>query len=202
MRRFGCARIDAVDITRKHIEVAHARTAHPGIGFGVGNGCALPFAAARFSHVIAIEGIVHFDTRERFFREAHRVLRPGGRLGVADFFVARAPRTRVERLLFDACCDAWHVPVSNRVGDDAYRAALGRAGFDAIDLDVVSDAVIPGYVAEQARQEVRKAQRRIRGPLMGRLGSFIDRLVEQAHRRGLLGYLVGSATRTDGGTIP
>jgi SAM-dependent methyltransferase len=194
--RFGGISIDAVDLTHKHIETARRRHAHPSIRFATANACALPFPAGRFSHVMAIEGIVHFDTRERFFAEAHRVLRPGGRLGVADFFAARKPATLLERWLFAACCNAWHVPVVNRVGLDGYRAALDRAGFGRVALEVVSEAVIPGYVAEQRRPSVRSAQRRIRGQVVGRLGVVIDRLVDRAYRRGLLGYLVGVAQRT------
>jgi ubiquinone/menaquinone biosynthesis C-methylase UbiE len=195
MRRFGCRAIEAVDLTAKHVEIARARNTHPGVTYRVANACALPFSTATFTHALAIEGIVHFDTREAFFREAHRVLRSGGRLGVSDFILARKPRTRAERALLSATVSAWRVPPANVMTATEYVEALERSGFVDPELAIVSDQVIPGYVSEQSRPEVRRQQRAIRGQLIGRLGTVIDLLVYRLYRMGLLGYVLARARK-------
>jgi ubiquinone/menaquinone biosynthesis C-methylase UbiE len=57
------------------------------INFLCGNACQLPFADQSFDLVLAVECIFAFPSREQFFAEVRRVLRPGGRLVLCDFLI-------------------------------------------------------------------------------------------------------------------
>lgn len=61
------------------------------VQFVAGDAVRLPFPAASFDAVLALECTMHFPSRAQFLSEAARVLRPGGWLGLCEHF-SRAPR--------------------------------------------------------------------------------------------------------------
>lgn len=85
----------------------------------------LPFPDASFDAVIA-NGVINLSpVKHRVFAEAARVLRPGGRLAVADIVSSRALRERTRRNV-----ELWAACIAGAIPRDSYLAALRGEGFE------------------------------------------------------------------------
>lgn len=193
IRHFEPRHITALDVTWKHIERGQRRVRDAGledrVEFVHGTATELSFADNSFTHVIGIEGPVHFNTREKFMREAARVLEPGGVIAIADYCLKRAPRNLFERCVLGATVRVWKVPAENIDTPDAYRAKLERSGFRDVEIEQTGESVIPGYYFEQRRPETMAEMTKIRGFVGGRIGTIIDVAVYRAYRMGLIDYI-------------
>ena len=73
------AEIVATDLNQAMIDVAAARIGSPRISFRQADAQSLPFDDASFDAVVCQFGVMFFPDRIAAYREARRVLRPGGR---------------------------------------------------------------------------------------------------------------------------
>lgn len=73
------ARITATDISQPMLDYAAARLGSPRVSWRTADGQALPFADESFDAVVCQFGVMFFPDRRLGYREALRVLRPGGR---------------------------------------------------------------------------------------------------------------------------
>jgi ubiquinone/menaquinone biosynthesis C-methylase UbiE len=198
-QNFSPDSIDGLDVTWGHVEHGRRRAleAHveDRVRFHHGTAIEIPFPDGSFTHVLSIEGPEHFDTREKFLREARRVLRPGGVIGMADFIVKNPPRNLFEKLVAEAARKLWQVPRANVYPAEVYRQKMQEAGFADVEIQEIGASVIPGYYFEQMRPETIRAISRIRGFALARLGLLLDIAVYRGFKMGLLEYVLVRGVR-------
>ncbi len=96
-------------------------------------------ADATFDGAYAIESSEHMVDKPRFFAEAWRVLRPGGRLVVCVWLAAERPGGWAVRHLLEPICREGRLPSMGSEGE--YRAMAEAAGFTVTGFDDVSRQV-------------------------------------------------------------
>jgi tocopherol O-methyltransferase len=85
-----------------------------------------PFPAASFDVVWALESVCHAPGKAAFYREAARLLRPGGRLVLAEYIRAARPLSARGEQLLHQWLDGWAIPdLDTRAEHLAHAAAAG-----------------------------------------------------------------------------
>jgi cyclopropane fatty-acyl-phospholipid synthase-like methyltransferase len=124
-------------------QVRRARRLHPNRGLRFVRAAAerLPFQDGSFDRVVSLEAAQHFRSLPLFFREARRVLRPGGRLVVCTFFASRRGALPALRRDIPTISDGLDrvVPIS-----EALKAAA-TAGFGGLSARSIGARVFPGW---------------------------------------------------------
>jgi demethylmenaquinone methyltransferase/2-methoxy-6-polyprenyl-1,4-benzoquinol methylase len=94
------ARVVALDVTARMIELARVKPGADRVAFLVGDMMTLPFPAGSFDLVTTGYGIRNAPVIEAALAESHRVLKPGGRLLSLDFDRPAHPLVRTVYLAY------------------------------------------------------------------------------------------------------
>jgi SAM-dependent methyltransferase len=184
-------RLIALNITESQLRDGKAALSKAGARPIAGDAIRIPLADGSVHGVISVEAAFHFRSRQRFFAEARRVLRPGGVLSMSDVPITRFPRGPIELLAGLSQLRAWGLRQSAAATPDQIAAAAEVEGFRDISVRLCGDRVIDPALAVIGK--------RLEGvgsvPLSMRLAArFMLAQMRLLRRRGVIDYLLLRAT--------
>ncbi|MCU4750519.1 methyltransferase domain-containing protein [Halobacteria archaeon AArc-curdl1] len=143
--------VTGVDMTPQQVEKANDLAAANGfhnVSFRQGYIEDLPFEDDSFDAVIS-NGVINLSSeKDRVFEEAHRVLRPGGRLALSDII---SEQQLPESIKADA--DLWAACIGGAEQVDSYTSLIETASFE---MEAVRENTEYEFISDQAANACEK----------------------------------------------
>jgi tocopherol O-methyltransferase len=99
------------------------------------------FEKDTFTIVWGLESIVHAEDKQTVLNEAFRVLKPGGRLVIAEYLLREGPLSAQEQTLLNLWLKGWAMP--SVLTEQQYRVMADKAGFVNFKIEDWTSAVMP-----------------------------------------------------------
>lgn len=138
------AELVGINVSRRQLACAEEAAADAGltdrVGFSYADATRLEFEDSWFDAVYALESMIHMPDRGQVLGQIARVLRPGGRLVLTDFFA----RGEVPEWVAAGAMSWCHMTLADR---SRYAEWAGGAGLEIVeDLDITEHVVRQTYL--------------------------------------------------------
>jgi tocopherol O-methyltransferase len=112
------------------------------VSFSLEDFCHTSFADESYNIVWALESIVHADSKDAFIKEAARLLKPGGRLVMAEYTLReKPPLSDPEHRSILPWLEGWEMP--NLLTAYEYKSLLSKYGFRRMTAYDITEHVKP-----------------------------------------------------------
>ncbi len=124
----------------------HACPAADRIALTLGDYEHTPYPSGSFDAVYALESSCYArgSAKSAFLREAHRLLRPGGRVVIADGFLGSGKLRGPQKNIYRTLCECWVIDTFAAVAP--FQRELDRLGFHDIVVERVQSRVTPSVL--------------------------------------------------------
>ena len=141
---YGC-RVIGITLSPKQVQTAQNKALQEGVQeqvtFQTMDYTCTDFSSNTFDVVWGIESVCHTNNKRLFIKEAARVLKPGGRLIVADGFAKGAPSTLQGQAKMECWLKGWGVKALDQA--KTFEAGLIIEGFENIRYHDITAHVLP-----------------------------------------------------------
>lgn len=146
---FAPKNIIGIDISERQLEIC--RVIAPECDFKLMDATNLNFSDSSFDNVLCIESANHFLTRYKFLEEAHRILKPAGRLAIWDYFYD-------ENLL--GVIGPAHPKENYLPSLDAYREDMLKVGFKYVRIEDATEFSVKSFQRHQVKRMEREFEKK------------------------------------------
>ncbi len=143
-KKFGCE-VVGITLSRKQADAAAKNAERNGVAgnteFLVMDFENITLPNEKFDVVWAIESVCHANSKKKFLEGMGRILKPNGRLIVADGFAVKEDYNDSEKNIMQKWLSGWAVNSLETI--ENFKKFLADAGFQKISFFDISDHVIP-----------------------------------------------------------